>query len=99
MCAFFSAFVFVNGSAVLFALLVTKHAFPNHQLFRAQICVTLVSTFQTVHAVQLCVCDGHKKQERHVPMTNNAERSRNHRCHGKAINLKYYECVSVALVI
>ena len=26
-------------------------------------------------------------------------RSRNHCCRGKAINIKYYECVSVALVM
>jgi len=66
ICVYFvSVFAFVNGSAALFALLVTKHTFPNHQLFRAQtyMCVTLVSTFQTVHALQLFVCDGHKKKK------------------------------------
>ena len=26
-------------------------------------------------------------------------RSRNHRCHGKAVSITYYECVSVALGI
>lgn len=60
---FVSVLAFVNGSAALFALLVTKHTFPNNQLFRAQTYrgLTLVLTFQTAHAVQLCVCDGHKK--------------------------------------
>jgi hypothetical protein len=58
-----------------------------------------VSSFQTAHAVQLCDCDGHKKQERHTPMRNTAEHLRNHCYSGKAINIKYYEHVSAALVI
>jgi hypothetical protein len=104
ICVYFvSVFAFVNGSAALFALLFTMHTFPNLQLFRARtyMHVTLVSTFQTVHALQLCVCDGHKnkRKARTVPMTNTAERSPNHCCRGKAINIKYYEYVSTALVI
>jgi hypothetical protein len=68
---FVSVFAFWHGSAVVFALLVTKHAFPNHQPFRAQtyecvcvcVCVTSVSAFQTAHAVQLFVCNGHKNMK------------------------------------
>jgi hypothetical protein len=35
-----------------------------------------------------------------VYVSRNIEaRSRNHRCHGKAISITYYECVPVALVV
>jgi hypothetical protein len=62
---FVSVFALVNSCAALFALMITKHIFPNHQLYRTHsyMCVTLVSTLKHGHAVLLCVSDNNKKKK------------------------------------
>jgi len=92
---FVSVFTLVNGSATLFALLVTKHAFPNNQLFRAQtyMCLFQRSRLPTQSSCVSVMVIKNKKG------TYLWRTMRSARVTIAAMEKRHYEYVSVSLVI